>query len=121
MFRAYRYLPSDPAFTGQTLVPGLQLEGNPLPLPANCLAIGTTPAHEIYLQIAPNPFEDGFRLHLQGIDGGMMDAYDAQGRQIAEIWLNAGETQVAAEHWPAGIYLLKMRGAAATLRAVKLN
>jgi hypothetical protein len=119
VFRAYKYLPGYPGLAGQTLTPGDRLEGNPLPLPPNCLGSGVEAAADEVFSIHPNPFSGEFHVRMKGSLGGILDVYDSQGVLVLSQKVGV-EATIQTTHLPAGIYLIKIRDTKGLLRMAKL-
>ncbi|MFN8395644.1 MAG: aryl-sulfate sulfotransferase [Bacteroidia bacterium] len=119
VFRAYKYEPTYPGLVGQSLSPGVQLEGNPLPLPSICMGSGVADEGGAGISVWPNPFEGSFHLRIE--DGAAMsvEVLDMTGRHIAEFVVDGNEVLVDLTGFPAGLYAVRVAGKREGLRVVK--
>ena len=119
VFRAYRYLPSFPGLSGQVLTPGLQLEGNPLPLPANCTPSAVADPSTADFSVGPNPFTQNLNIQLPTDEAVWIDVFDLQGRRVLSQLVDGPEGSIAAGQLGSGLYLLKRRDGGNALKVLK--
>lgn len=106
-FRAYRYAPDYPAFTGRDLTPGDRIELNPLPLPAECQPAATATSVLFEAMISPNPFSD--ELRVQSHSGTEWQLMNMRGEVIRSGTMPGKQLLLSMPDLSAGIYLLKLQ------------
>jgi hypothetical protein len=109
VFRCTLIDPSYPGLAGQTLVPGAELELDPL-VPSICSIALDVPqeAASPAFSIAPNPAND--RLLVIVKDGpavARIELLDAAGRTIRRIALNGSEVAIDLDGIRGGLYLVR--------------
>jgi hypothetical protein len=122
VFRATRYLPSYAGLTGQNLTPGDRLEGNPLPLPANCLAIAqVNGVEEPAMAIFPNPCSDQVTVRRAQPKVATVLVSDLSGRLVLQQAISGVEATIALDGLASGVYLLRLEGSSAVFKVHKLH
>jgi hypothetical protein len=119
-FRVYRFAPDDAAFQGRTLLPGDRLEGNPLPLPANCAATAT-PGEVVVdeMHIGPNPFQTVLTLQRPVGGRATVQIYDVHGRLMYVTATCTPEEKINTTEWPAGVYFLRSANVKSSKKMIK--
>ena len=111
-FRAERYAPEHPAFTGRELIAGLPIELNPLQ--SDCmiydsLVSSTNVLYEnMDIKILGNPFNDHLSVRINDIDRPLsLKVLDLLGKVIYQEVLSSGTYSLSLEAAPPGMYLLQ--------------
>ncbi len=122
IFRAYRYLPNYPGLAGQTLTPGDRIEGNPLPLPANCLSSSEDGGSmAVGFEVAPNPFCGSLSVMRPKSTPTELSIVDQQGRTLLRQRISAREVAISTTDLPAGLYYLRLQGESTAIKLVKVQ
>ena len=100
-FRAVKYPPNYPAFTGRDLTPGLSIEGNPNLAPCNNLSVPNFEDNTVSLY--PNPTSNMVYIKtLRPID--KVEVYDI----IGNIILITESREIDLSNYSEGIYFFKI-------------
>jgi len=128
-FRAERYAPDHPAFTGRDLMPGLSVELNPLP--SDCMIydslISSAPLlyEDVDLEILGNPFSHHLSIRIGDIEGPLnLRIVDLPGKVIHQESLSSGSHAISLDAAPPGIYFLQFEdqsGRTITRKVMKSN
>lgn len=108
VFRAYRFAPDFPAFTGRDLTPGEPIELMPWDTPC-ALAAQTTLAPSRW-RMQPNPFQDQLIIKQLPNDHGLLQLLDSSGKVWLEQIATASTVILNTQHLPDGWYLLTWEG-----------
>lgn len=112
-FRAERYAPDYPGFSGITLTPGDPIELNFNNY--NCYTVGQQ-EFLVKLEVYPNPFTSRIYLNLPEDHDQDVEIYDATGRlRIKTKGLAGPASFIDTEQLESGFYILKTAGSAVTL------
>lgn len=105
VFKAHRYSPNYPAFTGRTLVPGLPIERYP---PAMCAP--RVPAAVPAISLGPNPTQGGRVKLTHGFGASArVSVFDAAGRAVLAAPASGAEyTDLDLRACGAGVYLVRL-------------
>ena len=110
VFKAYKYLPTYPAFDGKDLTPGLPLELNPNI--DECLSVGIDELTENTLNVYPIPFETELNISLgNGINDNVnFSIYTFDGRLVYHQTENQVGTELKLDmrNLNSGTYLLEL-------------
>ncbi|MEZ4774087.1 MAG: aryl-sulfate sulfotransferase [Bacteroidia bacterium] len=106
-FRSIRYDASYPGFAGKDLTPGNRIEGNPLPLPANCSTDGLDELTQETLSIYPNPATEKIFIQLSGLRPQTYQIKSIHGQQLLQ-GKNAEGMPIDITRLAAGIYFLEV-------------
>ena len=111
LFRAYRYGPNFPAFTGKNLTPGEPIEINPLPLLCNDTI---TALHNEYtipnsIQFFPNPATEHITVLTHSLqETGQLLVLNLAGSTVMEKTIELGSNDLNLSSLQAGTYILKL-------------
>ncbi|WP_422105744.1 aryl-sulfate sulfotransferase [Winogradskyella sp.] len=101
LFRAIKFAPDYPAFSGRDLTPGSPIEGNPDLTPCNELSISEF--DQVSTTIYPNPTKDVIHVESNSaIDS--VEVYNILGRKV----LVTQSSKVDLSEQPSGVYLIKI-------------
>ena len=108
LFRAYKYSPFYPAFTGRTLTPTTPIELNPLP--SNCVVyfpVDTEPQWQtLDIQVIQNPIQDILRIENSMQNNIQLKVIDILGRIVLEDYGQATLLEYQVQHWAKGSYFI---------------
>ncbi len=109
-FRAYRYAPDYPAFTGRDLTPDMPIEVSPLT--SDCqiyemLVATDETAPFNFINIHPNPVSSLLNIENNLNKGINIEIHDMRGRSIYQNNFSDYYFQINMNDYPEGVYMLK--------------
>lgn len=109
VFRAFRYAPDYPAFSGRDLIPSDVIEEDSMPNPCD-LFVGIEEPEMLWqerVSIRPNPIGDYLILENKTLQNFKLEILDFTGRRIFVSTLAPSEQYISTQTWQPGVYFLR--------------
>ena len=110
VFRASRYAPDYPAFSGRDLMPLGVIEADSMPNPCQLFVDVETPnsTFEGSITVKPNPIHDYLIVENEQPGSFALEILDITGRRIFAIEIEQSDLYIDTQGWLPGIYVLRL-------------